>query len=175
MTNPYSTEDHSIEHQLSGNFLDGGKYDETETIHTPDIQSPHLASPVADPTVLALIQRMQEMTIQALTTALASVGSPPVRPPTLPPIRTGTQGETDILLQFEAHVRAYDVPKLRWAAELRALLRGDLISILLTLPPDHATDYQALKSLLLTHMGMSQATRFARWFEPRLGPTETMA
>ena len=141
--------------------------------------------PLIDPTVAALLQQMQQMQIQqaemqdrntqllqaALARPITVQQAPKMHQ--LPPIRSGPHGEVDIQ-RFEAHMTTYAIPTDRWATELKALLRDDLVSVAMSLPPDKAADYAALKRLLLTHMGVSQSTRFSSWLDPKIDPSDTM-
>ena len=78
------------------------------------------------------------------------------------------------LQRFEAHMTTYAIPNDCWATELKALLRGDLVSVVMSLSPDSAADYTILKRLLLIHMGVSQLTRFSNWLDPKIDPSDTM-
>ena len=153
--------------------------------HLHSLRHPHLlghsllsptgTAPV-DPTVAALLEQMQRMQSQqadlqernaqlltaALTRPITVQRAPKMHQ--LPPIRPGPQGEVDIQ-RFEAHLTSYAIPAERWATELKALLRDELVSVAMSLPP---ADYAALKQLLLTHMGVSQSTRFSNWLAPKL-------
>ena len=155
-----------------------------ETLAT-NTSSSHSRHGSIDPTVAALLEQMQRMQTQqaelqeknaellqaALTRPITVQQAPKMNQ--LPPIRSGPQGEVDIQ-RFEAHMTTYAIPAIRWATELKALLRGDLVSVAMSLPPDKAADYAALKRLLLTHMGVSQSTRFSNWLDPKIDPSDTM-
>ena len=71
------------------------------------------------------------------------------KPPQLPPIEGGPQGEAEIL-RFEKHMQAYSIPTTKWATELRTLLRGDLTNASLSIPAEQADSYEALKMAMLT-------------------------
>ena len=72
-------------------------------------------------------------------------------------------------------MQASSIPTTKWAAELRTLLRGDLTNASLSIPAEHADSYEALKTALLTRMGVTTASRFELWFEPKSKGNETMA
>ena len=95
------------------------------------------------------------------------------KPPTLPPISSGPQGQQDIA-RFEAHMKTYGVNKSTWSTELRSLLRGDLTNLAMSMPTEELGDYDALKRQLYAHMGVSKSTQFNNWFNPKINPTETI-
>ena len=72
-------------------------------------------------------------------------------------------------------MQAYSIPTTKWAAELRTLLRGDLTNASLSIPAEQADSYEALKTAVLTRMGVTTASRFELWFEPKPKGNETMA
>ena len=84
--------------------------------------------PITEPDVLALKQQMQ---IQNQSLIAAMMAQPSIslviHKPALPPIRTGPAGEVD-LQRLEMHMTTYEVPRKRWPAELRTLLRDDLLN-----------------------------------------------
>ena len=128
-----------------------------------------------DPTLAAILKQMQLQTeaLLAVTARPVTIQSIP-KPPQLPPIQAGPQGEDEIL-RFEKHMQVYSIPTTKWAAELRTLLRGDLTDASLSIPAEHADSYEALKTALLTRMGVTTASRFELWFEPKPKGNETMA
>lgn len=144
------------------------------------------APSATDPTILLLLQQMQNMQISsqeqmramqasaldALTRATENKHR--AKPPQLQPLRSGPPGETDII-RFERHMTSYDVPVRHWAAELRTLLRGDLVGVSTAIPLEQSSDYQVLKTALLARMGVSRSTRFALLLDPKPGPTDTMS
>ena len=95
------------------------------------------------------------------------------KPPTLPPISSGPQGQEDISY-FEAHKNTYGVNKSTWSTELRALLSGDLTNVAMSMPTEELGDYDAFKRQLYAHMGVSKSTQLNNWFNPRINPTETI-
>ena len=60
----------------------------------------------------------------------------------------GIAAEAD-LTRFQKHMTAYDVPRTRWAAELRTLLQGDLTSVALSISTDQAGCYSTLKKAIV--------------------------
>ena len=99
--------------------------------------------------------------------------SPVLHKPALPPIRTGPAGEVD-LQRFDTHMTTYEEPRKRWPAELRTLLRDDLLNTAMAMSADAAANYEQLKTLLLAHMGISTANRMASWLEQRTDSNATM-
>ena len=72
-------------------------------------------------------------------------------------------------------MQAHSIPTTKWVAELRTLLRGDQTNSSLSIPAEHADSYEALKTALLTRMGVTTASRFKLWFEPKPKGNETMS
>ena len=70
---------------------------------------------------------------------------------------------------------AYDVPRTRWAAELRTLLQGDLTSVALSISTDQAGCYSTLKKAILTRLGITQSARFSAWLDPNPRSSETVS
>ena len=69
---------------------------------------------------------------------------------------------------------AYDVPRTRWAAELRTLLQGGLNSVALSISTDQAGGYSPLKKAILTRLGITQSARFSAWLDPNPQSSETL-
>ena len=119
--------------------------------------------PIIDPNVLALIQQMQIQNQSLIAAMMAQPSvSPVIHKPALPPIRTGPAGEVN-LQRFEMHMTTYKVPRKRWPAELSTLLRDDLLNMAMVMSVDAAANYEQLKTLLLSHMGISTVGRMASW------------
>ena len=72
-------------------------------------------------------------------------------------------------------MQAYSIPTTKWEAELRSLLRGDLTNTSLSIPAEYTDSYEELKTALLTRMGVTTASRFELWLEPKPKGNETMA
>ena len=70
-------------------------------------------------------------------------------------------------------MKTYGVNKITWSSELRALLRGYLTNLAMSMPQDELGDYDALKRQMYAHMGLSKSTQFNNWFNPKINPTET--
>ena len=70
---------------------------------------------------------------------------------------------------------AYDVPRTRWASELRTLLQGDLTSVTLSISTDQAGCYSTLKKAILTRLGITQSARFSAWLDPNPRSSETVS
>ena len=71
-------------------------------------------------------------------------------------------------------MKTYGVNKSTWSTELRALLRGDLTNLAMSMPTEELGNYDALKRQLYAHMGVSKSTQFNNWFNPKINPTETI-
>ena len=71
-------------------------------------------------------------------------------------------------------MKTYGVNKRTWSSELRALFRGYLTNLAMSMPPDELVDYDALKRQMYAHMGVSKSTQFNNWFNPKINPTETI-
>ena len=94
-------------------------------------------TPAIDTTLLRILEQIQiqntafQQAQQQMNETLAmAIGRPitvaqQTKPPTLPPISSGPQGQQDIA-RFKAHMKTYGVNKITWYTELRDLLRGDL-------------------------------------------------
>ena len=95
------------------------------------------------------------------------------KPPTLPPIFNGPQGQQDIA-RFEAHIKTYGMNKSTWATELRALLRGDLTNLAMAIHPEELGNYDAQKQQLYAHVGVSKSTQFNNCFTPKINLAETI-
>ena len=117
--------------------------------------------PITDPNMLALIQQMQIQN-QSLSAAIMAQPSvcPIIHKPALPLIHTGPAGKVD-LQRFEMHMTTNEVPRKRWPAEFRILLRDDLLNMAMAMSANAAANYVQPKTLLLTHIGISIADRMA--------------
>ena len=69
-------------------------------------------------------------------------------------------------------MKTYGVNKSTWSTELRALLRGDLTNLAMSMPTEELGDYDALKRQLYAHMGVSKSTQFNNWVIERLKQQE---
>ncbi len=106
--------------------------------------------------------------------SIPTIVTAPPPAPKLPPLYAGPNAEAEIK-RFEQQMAAFAVPRDRWAAELQALLRDDLTNVSSSIPDDKIADFDFLKSTLLARLGITQATRFASWFDPKPKQSETMA
>ena len=113
-------------------------------------------------------QQAQQQTNETLAMA---IGRPikvaqQTKPPTLPPISSGPQGQQDIA-RFEVNMKTYGVIKSTWSTELRALLRGDLTNLAMSMPKEELGDYDAFKQQLYAHMGVSKQNNSTTGSIPR--------
>ena len=97
----------------------------------------------------------------------------PPNPPRLPPSVRALQLKR--ISRFEKHMTAYNIPRTRWAAELRTLLQGDLTSVALSISMDQADCSSTLKKAILTRLGITQSARFSAWLDPNPRSSETVS
>ena len=103
-----------------------------------------VVTPAIDPTLFRILEQIQiqntafQQAQQQTNETLAMAICRPItvaqqtKPPTLPPISSGPQGQQDIA-SFEAHMKTYGVNKSTWSTELRAPLRGDLTNLAMSI------------------------------------------
>ena len=80
------------------------------------------------------------------------------RPPPLPPI-CGDKYLQEELTRFEQHMTTYEIPKARWPAELRPILKNDAFLAFIAIPPSDSANYDAIKTALLVRAGVSPTAR----------------
>ena len=143
--------------------------------------------PTLDPNVFPLLQTMQQQLqfsqqqlqqqlkqqqdqTQKLVSAINE--SKNSKPPTLRQIRGDRQIEDD-LHRFEQHMEAYSIPKAKWPAELRAILKDEALSAFMTVSPADINNYDKIKTAILVRAGISPTNRVQRLLQmqPRLGQT----
>ena len=79
-------------------------------------------------------------------------------PPTL--IRGDRQIEDD-LRRFEQHMEAYSIPKAKWPAELRTILKDEALAAFMTVPPADINNYDKIKTAILVWAGISPTNKSA--------------
>lgn len=60
---------------------------------------------------------------------------------------------------------AYNIPKTKWPAELRAILKDNALAAFLAVAPTNSNNYEKIKTATLTRAGISTTSRFPKFWD----------